>query len=701
MSLTTNELQLLEKIQALDAFSAEELLLFTRYLIFLELPTESLLIHEGDCTREMFFILSGTVRLCRAKLDLGLLSAGQHFGELGLIVGRPRSATAIARTPVQVAKLTEENYQKMTQQQPALALMLMQSLIRQLGLQLTEMSDSVDLLLRQRSLPRRTQIQINIDGNTQSIRTGTTVDSVLPDQIGTATVVAGLLNHKAVSLETQLFADAQLSPLTNQHWEGERIYRHSMGLLLLEAASEILPDHRFNLGLSLGVTQWIDLPPELMAERENIAQQLTQRMQEMIQHDVPFRWEQWTRDEAFHYFTEHQREAEAKLLLTLRSATVSLATCGHCYVLAMGPLIPRAGLLQAFTLRPSETGLALTMSDAQPALEPLHAYVSLTQEHQSWLKSLHLDSVGQFNHTCITGEVSQIIRVSEGFHEKRLGQIADTISQHHPRIRVICIAGPSSSGKTTFIKRLTIQLQVNGLRPIGISLDDYYVDRDQTPRDEQGEFDFERLDALNLPLLGEHLERLLRGETVATAHYNFEKGQSEPDGGPVITLGEQDVLMLEGIHGLNPKLLNGTVPEGDLFRIFIQPTASLPFDILSRVNPSDLRLLRRIVRDRRGRGCSAADNIMRWPSVRQGEQKYIFPFVEQADAIFDTSLIYEISVLKVFAERYLLEVPQSHPAYTTAFRLRQFIDNFVTIYPDHVPPTSILREFIGGSGFEY
>jgi uridine kinase len=244
-----------------------------------------------------------------------------------------------------------------------------------------------------------------------------------------------------------------------------------------------------------------------------------------------------------------------------------------------------------------------------------------------------------------------------------------------------------------------VQLQVDGLIPVGLSLDDYYCDREKTPRDESGEYDFESLHALELGLLSEHLERLLRGERVKTAHYDFATGKSHPEGGPEIHLGPNEILMLEGIHGLNPDLL-ASVPTSSVFRVFVCPLVQLPFDRVSRVSASDIRLIRRIVRDRHTRGATASMNIRRWPAVRGGERRNIFPFQSHADEVFDTSLVYEPSVLKVYAERYLLEVPTTDPAYPTAFRLLSLLDRFVTIYPDHVPPTSILREFLGGLGFD-
>jgi uridine kinase len=278
--------------------------------------------------------------------------------------------------------------------------------------------------------------------------------------------------------------------------------------------------------------------------------------------------------------------------------------------------------------------------------------------------------------------------------------IADEILNRIEDLDVVCIAGPSSSGKTTFIRRLTVQLQVNGISPVGLGMDDYYVDREQTPRDASGDYDFEALSALRLDLFQEHLRRLLAGEAVKTARYRFKDGKSDPEGGPRIGLGARDVLLIEGIHGLNPELLGAVAPQR-VFRIFVCPLLQLPFDHLTTVHASDVRLVRRIVRDRHARGIRAQETIERWPKVRIGERKHIYPHQLNADAVYDSSLVYELAVLRVYAERYLLEVPRDHAAYTTAYRLMHLLDRFVSIYPDQVPPTSLLREFIGGSGFEY
>jgi uridine kinase len=266
-------------------------------------------------------------------------------------------------------------------------------------------------------------------------------------------------------------------------------------------------------------------------------------------------------------------------------------------------------------------------------------------------------------------------------------------------LRVAAIAGPSSSGKTTFIKRLEIQLEVNGILPIRLSLDDYYVDRERSPRDEQGDYDFEAVEAIDTALFDDHARRLLAGERVKTPRYDFKAGRSIESGGPEVALGPSNLLLVEGLHALSPRILGSCGSREQSFRVFVHPATGLPFDRLTSVLAEDVRLVRRIVRDRHQRGYAASESIARWPSVRRGEERHVFTCMAQADAVFDSSLVYELAVLRVYAERYLLEIPENDPTYVTGYRLRQLIDRFVPIHADRVPATSILREFIGGSDF--
>jgi uridine kinase len=664
---------------------------------------------DADAARSLHIVAGGAGKLRRPEGPPRTLRPGDHFGALALLGGRERDEVVSADTALTLVRLSPAAWAELERTAPAVATKVALGLVAALGEELARLTGDMGALLRGRSLPRASEVLVLVGGEERRVATGTPLGDLLPAEIGGELVVAGLLGQKPVALSTPIFTDAAVAPLTAAHWEGRQIYAHSVGLLVLEAAQQVAPGLRVRMGPSLGTRQVIDLEGDDARDRSRLAGGIAEAMTRLTAADAPFRVEFWPTDEATQWFRERGWSDAARLLRTRRQATVRLVSCGEVYALSMGPLLPSAGRIRGFTLRPGEEGLDLELGAIDPrnghgrpsAPRPRRRDGDMAREHRRWLAAMDVTSVGAFNDLCISGQVSQLIRVSEGFHEKRIGQIADEIAAARDRIRVISIAGPSSSGKTTFIKRLTVQLQIDGVNPVGISLDDYYVDREKTPRGEDGEWDFEALEALDLALLQDHVRRLLDGEAVRTARYDFLTGRSDPDGGPTIRLRPGDALMLEGIHGLDPRLLGATPQAGALFRIFIHPATTLPFDPLTRVSATDLRLLRRIVRDRHRRGYGAAENIMRWPSVQAGERHHIFPYQDEADAVFDSALVYEPAVLKVYAERYLLEVPQSHPAFPTAHRLRYLVDRFVSIYPDHVPPTSLLREFIGGSGFEY
>ncbi|MHC4831995.1 MAG: uridine kinase family protein, partial [Planctomycetota bacterium] len=552
---------------------------------------------------------------------------------------------------------------------------------------------------RERSLPRRASVTVRVGDASLAVATGTEIGSLLPTEHQGSLVVAGLLDKRPVSLITPVSSECSIEPLTAAHWEGKQVVRRSLALVLLEAAHHLDPGLRLQLDHSVGFGQRVIVEEANGRSLEQLAEDLDLAMHQLAEEPRLLRSELWTVDEARTYFERSGWESAAELLATWREPAVPLNTYGEVYAVVSSPLLPRTDIFDGFQVRANGSALLLAYtpevaSRATPARLP-HEQPHGSR-HERWLRTLGIESVGAFNRVCVRGDVSELIRVSEGFQEKRIGEVADAIAK--AQRRVICIAGPSSSGKTTFIKRLRVQLQVNGLDPHIVSLDNYYVNRSLTPRDANGEFDFEAFDALRLDALREDVQRLTAGEAVKTPHFDFATGCSQPEAGPELRLGDRSLLLLEGIHGLNPELLP-LLRDTDIFRVFVCPLAQLPFDRLSRVTASDVRLLRRIVRDRHQRGIRADSTIMRWPLVRLGEQRHIFPYQDRADAVFDSSLIYELSVLKVYAERYLLEVPQRDAAYPTAFRLLRLLAGFVTIYPDHVPPTSILREFIGGSGF--
>lgn len=693
----------LSRSSSLSVMSVDALSHLLMYLEQLELPPGHVVVREGEVGHDIFFILEGEAEVARGRIPIGVLHPGQQFGAMGVLTGHVRSATISARTHLKLLRLHRDDWSALKASEPLLAVQVVEALFSQAREDLTHVTDVVGALLRGRSLPRAVQVQVQLGDQVKNVETGTRAKALLPAEVDGSPVVAALINNKPVSLDTPIVAATSLSPMTLAHWEGRAVFQRSLGLLLLDAAHELEPGARVAFGPSRGTEQLLEVSG--VEDAGAFAPRLQEAMERLAASDLKVRHEQWLVDEAREYFRTLGWTNAERLLTTFRSSTVPLVSWGRLYALAFGPFLPDTTLFQGFAVRASDEGLVLELGQRDPRRNGTRVSVpkdnDMASEHQRWMHAMGVDSVGAFNTQCIDGQVSTLLRVAEGFHEKHIGRIADTIATRREKLRIIAIAGPSSSGKTTFIKRLSVQLRINGLTPINLSLDDYYVDREKTPLDEHGKKDFEALEAINLPLLHQHLRRLLDGEEVRLARYDFKTGQSHPEGGQSLKLRSGDLLLIEGIHGLNPGLLGDIPGPGQLFRVFIHPATALPFDRLSRVSPTDLRLLRRIIRDRHSRGYSAADNIMQWPSVQAGERRHIFPFQGEADAVFDTSLVYEPAVLKVYAERYLLEVPRAHPAYATAWRLRHLVDRFVAIYPDHVPPTSIIREFIGGSGFEY
>jgi uridine kinase len=670
-----------------------------------EFPEGAALLREGDPSRDLFLILDGTARLRRHRLSLRALGPGDHFGALPLFTGRPRTTSVTATSPLSLARLSPAAWAEISAAEPRIAAQVLRALVSEVRDDLVEMTDSVGALLQGRSLPRQRELEVRVGGEVRRVETGTPVRALLPEEVDGALVVAGLLGQKPVSLSTPLLASCSVAPLTASHWEGRRIYRLSVGLALLEAARRLDGSRVVRLGPARGTAQVVEV--EGGADPAWV-ESLRERMRALVEADLPIRHEHWSLEEAGAMFRERGWIDAALLLRMRRGATVPLTTLGGTCALARGPMLPSTGLLREFGLRLRDGEVLLDLGRVDPrgngngeggGPEPRDG--GMVAEHRRWLAALGVTSVGAFDERCVNGQVGELIRVAEGFHEKRIGQIADAIAARRERLRIIAIAGPSSSGKTTFIKRLSLQLQIVGITPVGISLDDYYVDRERTARGPDGEPDFEAPEAIDLATLRDHLARLLAGEEVATHRYDFRSGRSRPGEGPRVRLGDGRVLLVEGIHGLAPRLLGEAVDDAEIFRIFIHPATTLPVDRLSRFSATDLRLLRRIVRDRHGRGIAAADSILRWPAVQRGEQRHIFPYQARADVVFDSALVYEPAVLKVYAERYLLEVPAAHPAFPTALRLRHLVDDVVSIQPDHVPPTSILREFVGGSGFEY
>ncbi len=661
-------------------------------------------VHEGDDADGMFFVLEGRASILRGTLELGELGPSDHFGELGLLGLRPRAATVRAQTTVRLGRLSRASWINLAADHPRLALKILQQVIGSLGDQLVRATDSVGLLLGQRSLPRRTSIVVQVMGAAHAVAPGTPVGAVLPSQHEGAPVVAAMLDQRPVALETPLVSESKVAPLTSAMFEGRDVLRRSAGLAFLEVAHELYPREVFRLGGTIGGHQIVETSSGDASD--TLASELNAGLLALIKRGAQFREEWWSTEEAADQLEQQGWTDGARVLRLSRESTVGLMSVGQVYAIRTGPLLHKSSDLKRVQVV-SDAGRLFLRFD-HPAPEELAAEVlaprydsEMTRAGKRWLGRLGVTDLASLDELCVAGHVSRVIRPAESFHEKRIAALADTITARTDSLRVICVAGPSSSGKTTFLRRLSVQLEVNGVLPVGLSLDDYYVNREDTPRDEKGEYDFEALEALQLDRLQRDVAALLAGDKVTLPRYDFPTGRSLERGGHELSIGKDTVLVVEGIHALNPRLLGAAVHPAAQFRIFVHPATVLAIDRLSSVSPLDVRLLRRIVRDRHGRSFDAASTIQRWPSVRRGERLHIYPHLPQADAVFDTFLAYEVSVLKIYAERYLMEVPRQHPSYATAWRLRHLIDRFVAIHPEHVPPTSLLREFIGGSGFEY
>jgi uridine kinase len=705
-----DDVSLLAKSRVLAHLGIKELGVLLDALDQVALAPGTTIFREGDAGEHMYFVLDGTARARRGALDLAQLGRGDHFGELAILGASTRSTTVHADTAVRLARLSRSAFLSLAANHPSIALRIAEGLATSLASALTAMTDDVGHVLRQRTVPRRANVRVMLGDAAREVSTGAAVGTLLPRTIEGALVVAATIDHKAVSLDTAVSSDAHVEPLTVASWEGRRVYRSSVGLLLLEAARRVHPGATVSVGARRADGQLVHVEGEEPTSEWIGA--LEQEMRELAGSALPIRDELWTVEEARARLHDQGWADAACLLPFQRDRTVTLLSCGGTFALGLGPIVPNASALSGFSLSPHK-GQVLLWFGAQldPHVATRTSFLTaqgdevksgppavMVQELRAWLGAMGISSVGRFNESCVTSQVNELIHVSEGFHEKHIGRIADRIAGDR-RIRVAAIAGPSSSGKTTFIKRLEIQLEVNGIIPVRLSLDDYYVDRERTPRDEQGEYDFEAVEAIDLALFDEHVRRLIAGERVKTPRYDFKAGRSVREDGPEVSLGAANILLVEGLHALSPRIFGACGSREQSFRVFVHPATGLPFDRLTSVLAEDVRLVRRIVRDRHQRGYTASQSIARWPSVRRGEERHVFTCMGQADVVFDSSLVYELAVLRVYAERYLLEISEDDPTYVTGYRLRQLIDRFVPIHADRVPATSILREFIGGSDF--
>ena len=483
---------------------------------------------------------------------------------------------------------------------------------------------------------------------------------------------------------------------------GSRAYTRTLFFVLCKAVQDIYPatDVVIDIPVSNGFYVDIRLGRPVVDEDVNI---IRRRMQEIIDARMPIRRFTVPTEDAITLFQEKGDVEKVKLLKTSGSIYTTYYKIGEYVDYYYGTLLTNTSQLYLFGLEKYYDGMLLRIPsvsnpDELGEMTRQDKMFDIFKEHHRWQEILGIRTVGDFNQAIEAGHATDIINISEALQEKKLAKIAEDIAQRKG-VKLVLLAGPSSSGKTTSCKRLSIQLAVNGLKPLQISLDDYFVDRDKTPKDENGEYDFESIYALNLDLLNDQFNALFRGEEVDLPKYDFPSGKSIKSG-KKLKLEPNNVLVVEGIHALNPEL-TAHIPEEQIYRVYASALTTILLDNHNYIPTTDNRLLRRIIRDYKYRGVSAQETIHRWPSVRAGENKWIFPFQENADAMLNTAMLYELSVLKMQAEPLLQQVPENCEEYAEAYRLLKFLKYFKGIPYNNLPPTSLLREFLGGSSFHY
>ena len=519
-------------------------------------------------------------------------------------------------------------------------------------------------------------------------------------------VLAAMVNNRIKELSYRIYTPVTIRFIDATSFAGIRVLQRTAWFILQMAAARCYPDRKLYIRHSMGQSGFYCELEGLEQLTATDAERLSDEIRRITQADLCIKREKLRTEEVRARYAERGFEDKIELLDSCPRLYSDLYTMGDEIGYFYGALAPSSGYLKHFCLRPYHKGfyigLPLRTNPTTVCCE-LHQekMADVFNEYQSWVDMMGMPTIGAINSRIRNGMAGSMIKVAEAFHERKFVWIADQIYEANRTkgTRLVLISGPSSSGKTTSSKRLSIQLGVLGLKPVMLSLDDYFVDRDKTPLDESGEYDFEALEAIDLDLFNDHLQRLMQGEAVEIPRYDFISGRRQWHEKP-LQLDDRSVLVIEGIHGLNPRL-TPSIPDHQKFRIYISCLTSVAMDNLSRISTTDNRMLRRLVRDYRMRGADALSTLRRFPSVRRGEERHIFPYQEEADVMLNSSLFYELSVLKPFAEKILREVPDTEPEYNEAHRMLKFLDNFVPCPNDEIPQTSVLREFIGGSTFKY
>ncbi|HCC79676.1 MAG TPA: nucleoside kinase [Anaerolineae bacterium] len=552
------------------------------------------------------------------------------------------------------------------------------------------------------SIEPRSQVEVHLpDGQVLSGPRGTVAGEFLKVAADKrpAPVVAAIVNGELHELTLPIQMESNLSAVTMADADGARIYRRSLTFLLEVAFSALFPDARLLIDHSVasgGYYCHIQGHPPLS---QNEMDDLEKKMRSLVKADLPFERFLYPLNEAVAYFEKQNYPDKVRLLAYRHKDYVTLYKLAGHLDYHHGYMVPSTGYLAWFNLLNTNGGFTLRFPQrsAPTHLLPMPEYPKLLatfRQYGEWLERLGIDNVGALNDAISAGRTREVILVSEALHEQNIASIAGQIADRSNQVRMILISGPSSSGKTTFSRRLAIQLLALGFSPFALELDNYFVDRDKNPKDENGQYDFEALEALNLGQLAEHLQLLVAGKTVQLPRYNFKEGRQEQ--GDLIQLREDQIIILEGIHGLNPRLIPASLGKR-AFRVYVSCLTQINLDRHNRVSTTDTRLIRRIVRDANERGYSAAQTIQRWESVGRGEGRNIFPYQENADVMFNSALVYELSAMVRLAEPLLRQVPFGKKEYIEAKRLLAFLEWFLPVDTELIPDNSLIREFIGGS----
>ena len=548
------------------------------------------------------------------------------------------------------------------------------------------------------------QIRCKNNKKTQKVEIGSTLFDVFSafDLKMTHGPVSARVNNKVEGMHYRVYNSKDVEFLDMASSSGSRAYTRTLFFVLCKAVQDIYPntDVVIDIPVSNGFYVDIRLGRPVVEEDVNI---LRRRMQEIIDAKMPIRRYMVPTEDAIALFQEKGDVEKVKLLKTSGSIYTTYYKIGEYVDFYYGTLLTNTSGLYLFGLEKYYDGMLLRIPslkdpDKLGEMTKQDKMFDIFKEHHRWQDILGIRTVGDFNQAIEAGHATDIINISEALQEKKIANIAEDIANRQG-VKLVLLAGPSSSGKTTSCKRLSIQLAVNGLKPLQISLDDYFVDRDKTPKDDNGEYDFESIYALNLDLLNEQFNALFRGEEVELPKYDFPSGKSVKSG-KKLKMEPNNVLVVEGIHALNPEL-TAHIPQEQIYRVYASALTTILLDNHNYIPTTDNRLLRRIIRDYKYRGVSAQETIHRWPSVRAGENKWIFPYQENADAMFNTAMLYELAVIKMQAEPLLQQVPENCEEHAEAYRLLKFLKYFKGIPYNNLPPTSLLREFLGGSSFHY